>query len=186
METNNATQQTSAPHNHNLIIAIVALIVVIIAAVAVVVVVVLGQKDDDNGLMIGYSTEATVFLDQQSLQQAMDAAMRNAAEHNVALLYQNDAYSTDGENFTCYIANSGSNLYDMFLTIFADAELHDQVYMSQLLRPGTGFESIKLDHELEPGVTTVYVAATLVDTAEDGTQVIKSQVVHTMDFHVSE
>ena len=62
----------------------------------------------------------------------------------------------------------------------------DQVFLSGLVRPGSGFEEISLDHALDPGLTTVYVAVTLVDTEEDGTQVIKSQVVHTMDFNVSE
>lgn len=186
MEANNASQKTSASLNNKLIIAIAALIVVIIAAVVVLVLVMNGRDKDEGGLKIGYSADAAVFLDQQSLQQAMDDAIRNAAQHNVALRYQNDAYSTDGINFSCRIGNSGANLYDMFLTIFADAELTDQVYMSELLRPGTGFENITLDHELKPGVTTVYVAATLVDTEDDGTQVIKSQVVHTMDFHVTE
>ena len=103
----------------------------------------------------------------------------------MSLWYQNSAYSEDGVNFTCRIGNSASNLYDMFLTIYADAYMTDQVYMSQLLRPGMGFEKIKLEHALRRGTTTVYVVVTLVDTAEDGTQTIKAQASHTMDFTVS-
>lgn len=200
METNNETGKApeaaekttttvAQPNNSKLTIAIVALIVVIIAATAVIVDVTLRGKDPGDapvseGLTIGYATDASVFLDEKSLQAAMDEALRNAAERNVALWYQNEAYSTDGVTFTCYIGNSGANLYDMFLTIFADAELTDQVYMSQLIRPGSGFERIKLSHALEPGAHTMYVAATLVETGSDGTQVIKSQVIHTIEFYV--
>jgi len=134
---------------------------------------------------IGYATEATVLLDQNSLQAAMDEAMANAKDGNIGLYYQNDATSSDGTNFDCFIGNSNSNIYDMFLTIYADAELTDQIFLSGLVPPGSGFESITLDHALDPGVHTVYVALTQVDTDEEtGEQVLKNQVMHTMDFHV--
>ena len=43
-----------------------------------------------------------------------------------------------------------------------------------------------LDRALEPGDHSVNVVVTQVDTDEDGVQVIKNQVAHTMDFHVEE
>ena len=87
----------------------------------------------------------------------MDKAIANARDGMVSLKYQNDAYSSDGVTFKCYLANSGSNLYDMFLTIFSDVELTDQVYLSGLVPPGSGFEEITLDHALDPGTHRVYV-----------------------------
>ncbi len=135
---------------------------------------------------IGYAAEATVMLDQDSLQAAMDAAMENARNGSIGLRYKNNAYSDDGINFECYIANSNSNIYDMFLTIHADAELTDQIFLSELVPPGSGFESITLEHSLAPGDHRVYVTLTQVDTNEEtGEQVLKNQVVHTMDFHVT-
>ena len=117
----------------------------------------------------------------------MDEARRNAAGNSVGLRYQNDAYSEDGTTFTCRIINSEVNLYDMFLTIFADAELTDQIFLSGLVPPGSGFESITLDHALDPGDHTVYVAVTQVTNDEEtGEQVIRRQVMHTMEFHVAE
>lgn len=184
MDKNGKDQKASAPVN-KLTIAVAVLIVVVIAA-AVVVVYTLNrnsQADANNGLTIGYASDASVFLDEKALQAAMDEALRNAQDSNVGLWYRNDAISNDGVNFDCFVGNSAANIYDMFLTIFADADMTDQVFLSPLLRPGTGYETIKLEHALEPGQTTVYVAVTLVDTAEDGTQVIKAQVVHTMDFY---
>lgn len=138
---------------------------------------------DDNG-RIGYATEARVMLDQDSLQAAADEAQKNAREGNVALQYQNDAFSTDGKTFSCHIANAPANLYDMFLTIYADAALTDQIFLTGLVPPGSGFEEITLDHELEPGDHTVYVAVTQVTTGDNGEQTIKNQVVHTIEFHV--
>lgn len=142
---------------------------------------------EDAGVpKIGYSTEAKVMLDQDSLQAAMDAAMENARNGNIGLRYKNNAYSDDGINFECYIANSNSNIYDMFLTIYADEELTDQIFLSGLVPPGSGFESISLEHSLDPGDHRVYVALTQVDTDEEtGEQTLKNQVFHTMDFHVT-
>lgn len=163
---------------------------IIIALLAVVVVLLLTRPaqtsiGDEGVPKIGYATEATVLLDQDSLQAAMDEAMANARDGNIGLYYRNDATSNDGTNFDCFIGNSSSNLYDMFLTIYADAEMTDQLFLSGLVPPGSGFESITLDHVLDPGVHTVYVALTQVDTDEEtGEQVLKNQVVHTMDFHV--
>lgn len=142
-------------------------------------------SDGDTPRM-GYASEATVMLDQASLQAAMDEALKNASEKNVALWYRNSAFSDNGTDFECFVGNSSGNMYDAFLAIYADAEMTDLVFQSDLLRPGSAFESISLNRALGPGLNTVYVAVTLVDTEEDGTQVIKSQVVHTMDFNVSE
>ena len=137
-------------------------------------------------MKIGYAAEASVMLDQNSLQAAFDEAMRNAAEGNVGLQYKNDAFSGNGTDFECYIVNSDSNIFDMFLTIFADAELTEQLFLSGLVPPGSGFESITLDRALDEGDHTVYVVLTQVDTNEEtGEQVIKNQITHTMDFHVT-
>lgn len=172
--------------------AVIAVAAVIIALLLGVVVFLLLRSSstniDDEGVpKIGYSTEAKVMLDQDSLQAAFDEALRNAEEGYVGLKYQNDAYSTNGTDFECYIANSESNIYDMFLTIYADSELTDQIFLSGLVPPGSGFENITLEHALDPGDHTVYVALTQVDTDEEtGEQVIKNQAMHTIEFHVAE
>lgn len=181
MENNSAAGKVSAPPN-KLIIAIAALAVVVIGATAVIVYTLNSREEASSGLTIDYATDAGVFLDQDSLQAAMDKAMENSG--NISLRYQNDAMSTDGVNFDCYIINGNGS--DMFLAIYADAEMTDQLFLSGLLRPGSGFEKLTLDHKLDKGDHTVYVALTLVDTGEDGIQTIIGQVVHTMDFHVSE
>lgn len=168
---------------------IILLLVLIILLGAVLAVVLLQSRTDitDGDVpLIGYSTEAKVMLDQNSLQAAFDEAMRNAAEGNVGLKYRNDAYSSNGVDFECRIINSDANIFDMFLTIFADPELTDQLFLSGLVPPGSGFENITLEHALEQGDHMVYVVLTQVDVSEEtGEQVIKNQVTHTMDFHVT-
>jgi hypothetical protein len=158
----------------------------VVIAIAIATAVILGmQKHTDSG--IGYATEATVILDQDDLQAAMDAAMANAKNGNVALLYKDNAYSTNGTDFECYIVNSAANSYDMYLTIYADPEMTDELFLSKLVPPGSGFENITLEHPLETGDHVVYVAVTQIDTDEKtGAQSVTNQVVHTMDFHVQD
>lgn len=179
--------QKQKPLDKRLIAVIIGLMLIIVALVFFVF---FRQDDvtlnDDGTPRIGYASEATVMLDQNSLQAAMDEAMANAKDHNVALLYKNNAYSKNGTDFECYIVNSAANSYDMFLTIFADEAMTDQLFLSGLVPPGSGFEQITLDRALEPGSHTVVVAVTQVEDDENGQQVVKNQVMHTMEFHVTQ
>ena len=174
--------------SNKILIAVGAIIIILLAAIVALLLrrPPLTNIDEEGVPKLGYSTDAKVLLDQDSLQAAVDEAQRNAKERNVALEYQNEAFSSDGKTFSCYIANAPANLYDMFLTIYADAELTDQLYLSGLIPPGSGFEEITLDHALDAGDHTVYVAVTQVDTDEKtGEQAIKNQVMHTIEFHVA-
>lgn len=178
--------ETKSKANQKWIIILLGVLILLMGIVLAVVLLRTNDISDGNVPLIGYSTDAKVMLDQNSLQAAYDEAARNAAEGTVGLKYKNDAYSTNGTDFECYIANSESNIFDMFLNIYADPELTDQIYLSGLVPPGSGFESITLEHALEPGDHMVYVVLTQVDTDEDtGEQVLKNQVSHTMDFHVA-
>lgn len=177
--------ETKSNNTTKIVIAVAAAVIVVAVCVTAVILLRDGGSVDAPESGIGYAQGAVVVLDEDSLQAALEEAQRNAQDGLVALNYQNDAFSSDGKNFSCYIVNDSANLYDMFLTIFADAELTDRLLLTGLVPPGSGFEKITLDHALEKGNHTVYVAVSLVDTAEDGTQVMKAQVVHTMNFHVT-
>lgn len=184
METPAENKQASGLSNKK-IIAAAAVVIVLLLALVVFLLMRPTNIADEGVPKIGYASEAKVMLDQNSLQAAMDEAMANARDGYVGLNYKNDAYSEDGTNFECVIINSSSNIYDMFLTIYADMEMTDQIFLSELVPPGSGFENITLSHPLEEGDHTVCVALTQVDTDEEtGEQVIKNQIMHTMDFHV--
>ncbi len=169
--------------NKILIVVIVLLLLAITAGCVYFFFIRKQPEEEPKG--IGYAMDAGVVLSQEELDAAMAAAAENAAAGRVALLYKNGAYSDDGENFKCYIVNSARNQYDMFLTMFTDAELTDQVFLSGLIPPGSGFDEVTLSHKLEKGEHTIYVVVTQVHTDENGEESILRQVTHTMDFHVS-
>jgi hypothetical protein len=185
METTTVSKKTGQSNNKVIIAAVIVMLVVVIAAAAVVVT--LGNKDDSSNSVIGYATEAQVLLTQEDIDAAAAQAQANAENGNVSLLYKDNAYSNDGKNFSCYIVNSANNQFDMFLTIYSDLQLTDELFLSQLIPPGSGFESITLEHSLEEGDHMVYVVVTQVKNDEEtGEEVIANQVIHTMDFHVGD
>jgi hypothetical protein len=143
------------------------------------------EEEKQSGLILDYASEGVVEMeDPNALQNAFDAAKKEAQESGFGLNYRNDAYSTDGKTFSCHIGNSRQNADDIFIAIYADPECTDELYISQLLRPGTAYETIELNRALEPGDHTVYVPHTKIRLI-DGVQTIVGQVVITMDFHVS-
>lgn len=176
--------QAKKPLDKRLIAVIVCLALVIVAMACFLLFRQTATIDDGEAPRIDYAAEAKVMLDQDSLQAAFDQAVENAARGNISLQYKNDAFSNDGINFSCYLVNSQNNMYDMYIAIYADAALTDQLYLSGLVPPGSGFEEIKLDRALAPGIHTVYVALSQVETDESGNQTLGNQIVHTMDFHV--
>lgn len=127
---------------------------------------------------VGYATTGVVTTDEKTLQDVIDEMYEKASEPGVALEYKNMAFSKDGQNFECYIGNSEDNVYDMFITIYADQALTDELFLSELLRPGTRFENITLSRKLEPGEHTAYVVYTQVEDEEDKEKEVMIQSIH--------
>lgn len=172
-----------------LIAALSAVSVAVVAASAAVIVVVTSADRSETpqegaaAPRVAYATEGvTVVEDPDELSRRVSEMYADAG-NMMALEYKNDAYSEDGREFECYIANSVSNEYDMFIAIYADAGYSDELFLSQLLRPGSAFGRVELERTLEQGDHTVYVAFTQVKE-EDGQQAICGQSRVTMTFHV--
>lgn len=106
-------------------------------------------------LQVGYAVE-----DPDAMSKALDEAYEKMQER-MTLSYKNDAFSSDGKTFTCYIANSPDNApYDMFVGLYSDLEFTDCLFLSQLLRPGSAFETLTLERALEPGTHQLYAVFT--------------------------
>jgi len=142
--------------------------------------------NNTNSLIIGYAEEGvTVVDDVDALQREYDEMLEASKQKGMTLSYQNDAKSADGIHVDCYIANHASNAYDMFIAIYADDQFTDELYMSGLLRPGTAFNEITLERQLEPGEHTVNVVYTQIEVV-DGEQTIHDQNIVTLNIHVGD
>ncbi len=138
---------------------------------------------------IGYAIDGVIATDPETLQDQVDKMIEQSKEPGVALEYKNMLVSDDGVNFTCYLGNSADNPYDMFFTIYADQALSDELYLSELLRPGTRFEQITFQRKLEPGTYTGYLVHTQVKDEEQADetyiQVIQGQIATTVTIVVN-
>lgn len=141
---------------------------------------------------IGY--DANVILgDADELNEAIRKMQEQANEPGIALEYKEQMISDNGKDFACYIANSAKNAYDMFITIYADQSLTDELFLSKLMPPGSRFETISFERKLDPGTYTGYLVYTQVKDEEvetDGestlTQVIHAQLATTIQIVVNE
>lgn len=159
------------------------LIIVIVVVIAAVVVVILTRPNSealpDNGVpKLGYAEGTTVVKDSNALQEALDAM----TTEDMMLEYEPDAFSADGENFSCYLANAVENKYDMYFDMYTDANFGEEIYLSGLLRPGTALEQIKLKRRFVAGDHKVVLAIT---TVEDDHQTVHGQTVVVYNLHVN-
>lgn len=139
------------------------------------------EKESAGTPKIGYAEGTVAVEDQDALQKALDEANERAKDM-LTLEYKNGAFSEDGKTFTCYLANAAENNYDAFFSMYTDAELTDEIFLSGLLRPGTAFDTIELSRTLESGTHRLFVAQTQV---EEDLETIHGQIVFTMDFTVT-
>ncbi len=126
------------------------------------------RPHEDNEL--GYDNGAVVVTDEDELQKIIDD--RKNKDGQISLEYKNVATSNDGREFSCFIANSAKNKYDMYLGIYKDASYQEELFLTQLLRPGSGIQSFTCSEALEPGTYDVVLVFTLV---KEDHQTIKSQ-----------
>lgn len=99
---------------------------------------------------------SVVAMDEDSLQKAMKDLL--AEEGTMALDMQVEANSSDGQNFTCDLANTPSNRYDMYMVLYLD-ETGEELYRSGLVPLGSKITSFSTNRKLDPGsyeCTVVY------------------------------
>lgn len=131
---------------------------------------------------LSYASEGVMALENDAeTQAALEEALKS--HPGISLEYKNDAFSKDGSTFDLYLGNSNLNAYDMYINIFADENFSDELYLSQLIRPGSAFDSVTLNRPLDEGDHRVYVVFTMVDMTGEEPQ-IAGQTSATMDFHV--
>ena len=185
-------EQTKVPQKNNRLIIILLLVIILLLCAVVGIFLLRGDNsgaaqsvtvDGTGTARLKYAEAGVVALDQQSLQDAINAAAQKAAEGMIALDYKNIGVSEDGKTFICSLGNSNANSYDMYIDIYADVGLEDQLFLSDLIRPGEKFEKIELNRALDPGVHQVYCAFTQV---EPDLETIHGQTIVTLDFKVGD
>lgn len=90
--------------------------------------------------------DANVIVDDaDALQEAVDALYDQVKDGHMVLEMKMTAVSTDGNNFSCSLANAVENKYDMYMVLYLD-ETQEEIYRSGLIPLGgkiEAFETVK-------------------------------------------
>lgn len=179
MEQNGQSVQNARPQKKWMIILLAAVVILLIV---VCVLLISGRgKQQAAGPKLKYAEGVTIVDNADALEKEVNEMFEKASQPGIALNYSNNAVSEDGKTFSCYIANSPNNIYDMYIDIYADDAMTDEVFLSGLMRPGEAFREITLDKALPEGENSVTVAFTQV---EEDLQTIHAQVLVEMIFMV--
>lgn len=119
-----------------------------------------GKLEYDNG--------AIVFDKDQ--QQGASDLYQEVEDGYISLSHKNQAYSTDGENYACYINNNPDNKYDIYVTVYNNQNADEMLYISGLIPPGSGIDHFKSEVKLDPGE---YDALLVVTQVEDDHETIR-------------
>jgi hypothetical protein len=171
------------------LVLFIVLVLLIIALVGAVLFLLLRDRTGSSGDSTEATTEASKQLDYEGgvvtsgdgFQAKVDEMYSKAAEGYASLEYKSDITSKDGENFTCYIANSVQNRYDMFVAIYTDDDLTDEVYLSGLIPIGSAMSSFKSEQKLSPGV---YSGTIVMTQVESDNATMHSQVKYAVNISV--
>jgi hypothetical protein len=154
------------------LVLFLVLILVIVALVGTVLYLLLGKgkggssenptEATTESRVLGY--ESGVVTSGDSLQSKVDEMYSKAAEGYAGLEYQNTMTSNDGEHFTCYIANSLTNRYDMFVAIYVGDDLTNELYLSGLIPIGSAMENFTAEKKLASGTYNGTIVMTQVES----------------------
>lgn len=178
----NIQKEEKKEKKNKLIIIIIIAAVVIILLILALIFVIMNNKQEEN---IPYDPvadhfqngklqydEAAIILDQDELQKQVDELYRKVEEGYISISHKNEAISSDGENFECYIQNGIDNKYDMYINIYKDNTAQEQLLLTGLIPPGSGITKFKSEIKLEPGSYDALMVITQVEedheTIRDG------------------
>lgn len=149
---------------------LIIIVIAAIIAVAAIVKIKHGNDSDSDGTL---QYEANVITDSsEDFQAAMDEMVEKAKEGQMSLEMQTEAYSKDGKKFTCYLANSNKNNYDMFMVLYDD-ETEQEIYRTGLIPIGSRIEEFELEEPLEKGTHLITI---VFNQVEKDKKTIHSQV----------
>lgn len=161
-----------------LIIIIIGIIIIILLILALIFVIMRENQEKENIDPINQHLQdgklqydkAAIILDQDALQQAVNEMYEKVEDGYISLSHKNQAVSSDGKSFQCYIQNNIDNKYDLFVNIYKDETAQEQLYLSGLIPPGSGIDHFESEVKLEPGT---YDALLVVTQVEDDHETIR-------------
>lgn len=164
----------------NLIIIVLLVIVILLLVVGCVVLLMMRNDGSDESGNAPVSArqiplEITAgVLSGDTLADWNEQALKEAQDTQIPVSYSPTANSADGVNFLCNIGNPPGAKYYMYLDLYSDTSLEEEVYLSGLIEPGKGITSFKTNRAFPEGETDAVLVLT---TVQEDQQTIVAQTM---------
>lgn len=169
--------------NKKIIIILIIVIVLLLAGGAVFLI--MNNKpaeggDTTSGRQIPLEVNAGV-LDPDAIKDWNESALKEAQDTQIPISFSPTAISSDGKTFECQIGNPPGAKYYMYLDIYSDATLEEEVYLSGLLEPGKGITSFTANKTFPKGETDAVLVLT---TVQDDMKTLVAQTMVVLTLQV--
>lgn len=111
-----------------------------------------------------------------------EQAIKEMQDNEIPMIFSPTATSTDGVNFECEIGNPPGAKYYMYLDLYSDTSLEEEVYLSGLLEPGKGITSFSTSKTFPKGETDAVLVLT---TVRDDQKTIVAQTMVYLTLQVN-
>lgn len=166
--------------------AIIGVLVIGLVVTAVLFLLNPGGSADDGrtpDITIGYEQNGVVAIKPDDINAIFGQMVDEAQDGMMDLSYKHIALSADGVNFVCSLGNSASNKYDMYMNLYLDNSLEQQLLLTGLIPPGSKIEEFESEIPLDPGTYDAILVFTQV--ASDHAT-IKGQVMVVLHLVVTD
>lgn len=183
----NETTEKKSSNSKTIIILLIIIILLLIGGGVTAFVLLSGDRPDDQqvtpsgGKVIPLEVTAGV-LSPDKLKEWNEKALQEAKDTQIPVSFAADATSSDGVNFDCEIGNPPGAKHYMYLDIYSDTTLEEEVYLSGLLKPGTGITSFTTSRAFPKGDTEAVLVFT---TVQDDMQTLIAQTMVVLTLKVS-
>lgn len=117
------------------------------------------EEESTGGKQIPLEVNAHVMTSDQN--EAWNSMFEEMKDNEIPVRYSPTAISTDGKNFGCEIGNPISAPHYMYVDLYTDATLTEEIYLSGLLAPVRALpRSRQAKHSLK-GIPTRFLLSQL-------------------------
>jgi len=170
--------------SNNKIVIILIIVIVLLIAGGVTFFILNGKKPAESGTTSGkqipLEVNAQVLTSDQN--EAWNSMLEEMKDNEIPIRYSPTAASADGENFLCEIGNPISAPHYMYVDLYSDSTLSEEIYLSGLLAPGQGITSFKTSKKFPQGETDTVLVITTVDDDKE-TLISQTMVVLTLSVN---
>lgn len=172
--------------SNNKIVIILIIVIVLLVAGGVTFFILNGKKPAESGTTSGKQIPLEVnagVLNPDKMKEWNESVLAEMEDYQIPIAFSPTAISQDGENFSCEIGNPPGAKYYIYLDMYSDTTLSEEVYLSGLLEPGQGITTFKTNRAFPKGETDIVL---VISTVQDDRETMVAQTMVALTLQVAE